>query len=564
MPASESVKPRPESPDAGLASTLIFAVWLGVLAGIVEGLGLLAFQHINWQRWGPMIHVSGKILWISPIVDVAFFVVVSALVWLLMQLIRPTKSGHAVVFVLSFLSAYDWLSITARLDRRACGLLALGVSFAIFRWFSAHLNVRRFCRRTVSLAVLLLVLTFVAIEGGTRLAERKAIANLPPAANDAPNVLVIVVDTLRGDHVSSAGYARPTTPNLDNLSRQGVTFENAIAPCSWSLPSHVSLLTGRYLYEHGVGNVQREPWLGWGTRGLGGFVSLAEALENRGYRTGAFSANRTYFSHDLGFGRGFVHFEDYFHSPADMFVRTFYGREFARIYLIRSEKSLVKRMLRSLGMTSLLDQDAEGSGSYGGAFGIRKRADVINNELLQWLDKSQSRPFFAFLNYFDVHDPYGAPRAYVNLPWQQLTEVDRYDAGIRFTDDYLGRLLKGLDARGQLQNTLVIVTSDHGESLGQHHLQTHGRALYRELIQVPLIFWFPNRIPAGVRVPQPVTNAAIPATVMSLLTNDNATFPGPSLDRLWKTPSPDTWPNPLSELAEHKYPGKNDREADRL
>ena len=101
-------------------------------------------------------------------------------------------------------------------------------------------------------------------------------------------------------------------------------------------------------------------------------------MQQKGYRTGAFSANRTYFSRDLGFGRSFIHFEDYFHSPADMFVRTLYGREFARIYLKRSDHSLVKRILRRLGWTGLLDQDAEGSGSYGGAFGIRKRADVVN------------------------------------------------------------------------------------------------------------------------------------------------------------------------------------------
>ena len=134
-------------------------------------------------------------------------------------------------------------------------------------------------------------------------------------------------------------------------------FENAISTSSWSLPSHVSLVTGRYLIEHGVGNVQPEPWTGWGNEGLGGFATLGEALQQKGYRTGAFSANRTYFSRNLGFGRSFIHFEDYFHSPADMFVRTLYGREFARIYLKRSDHSLVKRTLRRLGWTGLLDQD---------------------------------------------------------------------------------------------------------------------------------------------------------------------------------------------------------------
>jgi arylsulfatase A-like enzyme len=405
---------------------------------------------------------------------------------------------------------------------------------------------------------------FVSLQGGKWLRERNAIVHLPKAPAGAPNVMVVIIDTLRADHVSSAGYPRPTTPHLDALARGGVAFTNAIAPCSWSLPSHVSLITGRYLYEHGVGNVQPEPWRGWGAEGLGGFTTLGEALEKKGYRTGAFSANRTYFSSNLGFGRSFIHFEDYFHSPADMFVRTLYGREFARIYLIRSDKSLVKRVLRSMGATSLLDQDAEGSGSYGGAFGIRKRANVVNEEVLHWIDGRQQQPFLAVLNYFDVHDPYGGPREDRKPAWEQKNDIDRYDDGVRYVDDYLGRLLAELEHRGLGNNTLVIVTSDHGESLGEHHLQTHGRALYRELIQVPLVIWFPGHVPAGIRVHQPVTISAIPATVMDLIgAPGQQPFPGPALTSLWAAGANPNFPNPLSELAQNRYPGKKDEAADR-
>jgi arylsulfatase A-like enzyme len=388
------------------------------------------------------------------------------------------------------------------------------------------------------------------------------VAHLSAAAPGAPNVLVIVVDTLRADHVSSYGYARPTTPNLDRMAQQGVRFENAIAACSWSLPSHVSLLTGLYQFEHGVGSVQPEPWLGWGGKGLGGFPTLGEALERGGYRTGAFSANRTYFSRDLGFGRGFVHFEDYFHSASDAFVRTLYGREFARIYLKRSEHSLVKRTLRQLGFTSLLDQDAEGSGSYGGAFGVRKRADVVNQEVTDWVDRDRQRPFFAFLNYFDVHDPYGAPRAYPSPSWPQQTRLDAYDNGVKYVDDYIGRLMEELGRRGLANNTLVIITSDHGESLGQHHLRTHGKALYWELIHVPLVIWYPGHIPAGITVSTPVTNAAIPATIMNLLGADSqSAFPLFSVSVLWQKAELPNWPDPLSELARNSISDKEDQAA---
>ena len=509
-----------------------------------------------------MIHVSREILWISPIVDVFFFSAVALLLVLSNRAIPSLPGERILLFLLGFLTIYDWSSVTARLDRRACLILALGVAYAFTRRFSDRPHPMRFWRRSARLMLVLLAIVFVAIQAGQRMYERNALSSLPQAAGGSPNVLVVVIDTLREDHVSYAGYSRPTTPNLDALARQGVTFTNAIAPCSWSLPSHVSLITGTYLYEHGVGNVQPEPWLGWGSKGLGGFATLAEALQKKGYRTGAFSANRTYFSRDLGFGRGFIHFEDYFHSWSDRFVRTLYGREFARVYLIRSEKSLVKRALRKVGAISLLDQDAEGSGSYGGAFGIRKRANVVNDEVLHWIDQDAQRPFFAFLNYFDVHDPYGGPKDYPKPAWQQTTDIDRYDDGVRYVDDYFGRLIHELEQRGLTKNTLVIVTSDHGESLGQHDLQTHGRALYRELIHVPLLVWYPGHAPAGVRIEQPVSNASIPATVMGVV-GGSSIFPGASLSQLWST-STSTWPDPISELAQNRYAGRKDEAADKL
>ena len=510
---------------------------------------------------------SGFRQWWMPFYFSLVALICSVIVHLVPRLLVPRLPAvRVLVFLLTFLSVYDWLTLTNRLYHRACLLLALGAGVAFARWCGKREGAfLQFCKRTTPRMVGAWVLVFAGIQGGQWLHERKAVAQLPPAASDAPNVLVIVVDTLRADHVSSYGYARPTTPNLDRISRQGVLFENAVSTSSWSLPSHVSLLTGRYLFEHGVGNVQPEPWLGWKSTSLGGFATLGEALQEKGYRTGAFSANRTYFSRDLGFGRSFIHFEDYFHSPADMFVRTLYGREFARIYLKRSDHSLVKRILRRLGWTSLLDQDAEGSGSYGGAFGVRKRADVVNKEAMDWIGADRQRPFFAFLNYFDVHDPYGGPRDYPKPSWPQQTSIDAYDNGVKYVDDYMGQLMDELEVRGLAKNTLVVITSDHGESLGQHHLETHGRALYWELIRVPLVIYYSGHVPAGVKIEKPVTNAGIPSTVLKLVGGDESRFPGPALSVLWTNPTAATrWPDPIAELAQNRYPGKHDKEADLL
>ena len=546
-----------------LTTLLLIAVWFGVVTGLVEGAGLMLFQRLNWASWGPMLHVSWPILWISPLSDVLFFLFLAGCVSLIARLIPRLPALPALVFLLSVLSVYNWLTVTARLYHRSCLLLAIGAATAFTRWFSAHREaVVRFWKRSVPWVIAAGALAFIGVQGGLRLAESRRLAELPGAASGSPNVLVIVIDTLRADHLSSYGYPRPTSPNIDRMAQQGTLFENAVSTSSWSFPSHVSLLTGRYEFEHGMGEVPRMPLFGRAVNGFRGFPTLGQALEQRGYRTAAFSANRTYFSSDLGFWQGMTHFEDYFHSPADAFVRTLYGREFSRIYLSRTEHSKPKRLLRWLGVESILDADEEGSGSRGGAQGVRKRATEVNRELLDWVgepDGSQ-RPFFAVLNYFDVHAPYGGPRSFVKQ-WPQDDPVDLYDDSIRYVDDCIGQLTTKLAERGFGKNTLVVITSDHGESLGQHGLKSHGSALYREVIRVPLILWFPDQVRSDLRVTEEVSNSAIPATVMDLLRGSPRGFPGPTLSQFWRERSGHLEkPVALSELEKNEFLTRQEQE----
>ena len=198
------------------------------------------------------------------------------------------------------------------------------------------------------------------------------------APPDAPNILLIVIDTLRSDHLSSYGYERSTSSTIDRLAEQGVLFENTFSTSSYTTPSHASLLTGRYPHDHGAQWITRRPILN------DRCPTLPEALKARGYRTAAFSANRFWFTREQGFGRGFIHFEDNFHSPGDMAVRTFYGRKFEEFILRR-----------------LFDD-----------YPWRQQARNINNSVMRWLERNPDEPFFAFLNYFDVHDPYLPPQPY--------------------------------------------------------------------------------------------------------------------------------------------------------
>ena len=253
----------------------------------------------------------------------------------------------------------------------------------------------------------------------------------------------------------------------------------------------------------------------------GRFPTLAQALRDRGYRTAAFSANLFWFTSTNGFARGFIRFEDYFQSIADMAFRPVYGRSFEKL------------VLRRLGVDDIP---------------ARRRADDINRSVLRWIDRDPDRPFFAFLNYMDTHDPYLPPapyrgrfspspnpgglvnehagRAGLRLTPQQLQgEIDAYDGAIAYLDDQVGQLVEALRRRGLGERTLLAITADHGESLGDHGLLTHASSLFSAELHVPLIFAGAG-VPAGVRVARPVTHAALAATVLDLVGGDPGGFPG--------------------------------------
>ena len=538
----------PPAPPSALFS---MAVCFAVIAGFGEALGLLIFQRLNWRAWARSIHVSAPILWVSPAVDLGFFLVVALAVLLVRRFVRRTPAFAVLIFLLAFLTIYDWLLTTARLYRISCFVLALGAAAVIVRWArQREIRARQIFRRSAPWLLASALILAILVEAAPRLYERYATNRLSAAAPGSPNVLLIVMDTLRADHLSCYGYPRPTTPNIDDLAVHGVLFENAIAPSSWSLPSHASLVTGKPVHAHGWGNAHQPPLLGWRNTALNGLPTLGEAFEQQGYRTAAFTANRVYFTREVGLGRGFLHFDAYFDSIPDAFVRTELGRAFARRFLDRTNKSAFTRAFRALGMSSWLDQDAEGSGMSHGAMSIRKRADEINREAFSWIVQDSRHPFFAMLNYLDVHAPYGGPYDYPRPSWQPgtATAADEYDAGLKYDDDFIGRLLSALNAKGLLRDTVVVITSDHGESLGDHGLTHHGAALYRELVHVPLVVSWPGHVPEAVRIPQPVSNAAIAATLVHLAGATTNSF-GPSLSELWESPdSAANWPDPVSEL----------------
>ena len=519
---------------------IAMAVVLGTTGGLIEGIGHMALQKLNLLEnvWYPIIWIAG---FFNGAGVGAFGALLSII---LTRLPNRPRVRDAAIFLVILAACLPWLALMLKEYLRwyAIAAVILGVSAVTTRAVRRHEAAAfRLFRRSLIWTVVLAVAGFAGIEGSAWLGERNRTNALPAADASAPNVLVIVVDALRADHLSAYGYPRRSSPGLDRLAAEGVLFEHAFSTSSYTLPSHASIVTGRYPYDHGVE---------WGTsHQIEVHPTLPELLQSRGYRTGAFSGNTYWFTREHGFGKGFLHFEDYFHSLADMALRTAYGRIVA------------KEILWRVGY---------------GDIPARKRATDINPAVLRWTSRDTRHPFFVMINYMDVHDPYLPPQPFRSrfskvpepggliywerevpetLPPDQLqSEVDAYDGSIAYVDEQIDRLVSSLRQTAAERDLLVVITSDHGEEFGEHGGFLHGWHLHREVIQVPLIVWRPGWVPSGVRVSRPVSNAAIASTIMGLIGSSGATFPVHSLQRLWESPEAAAeWPFPLSEMKKRPW-----------
>jgi arylsulfatase A-like enzyme len=477
------------------AGLLLIAVWFALLTGLAEAF-IMAEKRIFFGRY---IFLSPHVAWMAPVANLFIFAIPTFLlllvIWRWPRLITFSKAATVFAF-LSFvcmLFMVTWLHTYAALVL-AAGLAVQGVRLIGTRFESFYSVVRR---TTLWLATLTVALA-AGVYGWQRLAEHRAIAALPPAGPDTPNVLLIVLDTVRAQSLSLYGHVRPTSPNLERLAETGVTFERAIATAPWTVPSHASMFTGRFPNELSV--TFQKPLDST-------YPTLAELFTNRGYLTAGFSANLGYCSYETGLNRGFIHYEDYRVSFDQIFASSSLYRA------ITNSNDHIRKVGASLS---------------------RKSAEQINSDFLRWLTPETGRPFFAFLNYFDAHAPYLPPEPIGTKSGSEQTDLDLYESCIEYLDHQIGLLFDELESRDLLRNTLVIITSDHGEQFGEHNLHEHGNSVYMPLLHVPLLILFPSRVPTGKNVREIVTLCDIPATVIDLLQlEENARFPGTSLARYW-------------------------------
>lgn len=323
------------------------------------------------------------------------------------------------------------------------------------------------------------------------------------------NVVLIVLDTVRARNLSCYGYARQTTPHLDRLADESVVYENAFTTSSWSLPAHASLFTGLYPTQHGADDHYK--YLKPVHR------TLAEHLRAQGYRTVGICYN-PYVGPATGLDRGFEQF-------------TLRGR---------SRSKLFEWQVRQLAGKVRRTADA-------GARFVIEHARRALQDFASW-----ERPFFLFCHYNECHTPYRYPNAFkkylgsvtpravaqVNQnPWRLLANpalmnahdfeitTALYDGALKYLDTQVSQVLRQLRALDLYDRTMVIITADHGENLGEHGRIGHQYCLYDTLLHVPLIVKYPKRGVAPARIREPVSLVDVVPTILELL-GERANAPG--------------------------------------
>ncbi len=314
---------------------------------------------------------------------------------------------------------------------------------------------------------------------------------LEPRTDDRRNVLVISVDTLRADHLGCYGYTRATSPRIDAIAKEGVLFEQVVAPAPWTLPSYGSFFTGCSPAMHRAGvNTDKEHRFGRDEDGTkkelevlrSDLPTLAETLAAAGYATAGFQAN-SFLRAKNGLSRGF-----------DRYV----------FYQYRSD------------------------------FG----ADLAT----KWIEGHRGRPWFCFLHVMDVHQPYAPPPPYdtkfSKVSFEEVADyppnidelrakkpdeatrkllVDEYDGAIASVDERIGLVLDKLKQLGELDRTLVVIHSDHGEEFWEHGGYEHGHAEHEEVLHVPLVLRMPGKLPEGARIAPRVRGIDVMPTIVALL-----------------------------------------------
>jgi arylsulfatase A-like enzyme len=527
----------------GPISILVLSAWCGLVAGLLE----MTAVHARKRFFDPnhFYGMSRQFVWMVPLADLLIFLVLGLILSLVVRFgARGRRIAPWALGTLAFLPPF-WAAFP-RVYGPALLVLAAGLAARLVPALERRaVGFGRLVRLTFPISAGLVMILAAWCWAQDQLEQRREASRpLPPPFS--PNILLIVLDTVGAGHLSLHGYERPTSPTLDELASRGVCFKAANVTTSWTLPSHASMFTGRWPHELSAG---------WFTPLDSAFPTLAEHLGAHGYATGGFAANLAYCAYDSGLARGFATYRDFVYPELTMLHLT------AMVSRVVDGIQGVESLTNFALGVPLLRSPADfvwrlfGHG--------RKNAAVINREFLDWLAEPgrRDRPFFAFVNFFDAHYPYDLPAGAIHrfgtVPrnerettvlrdWIEITRQgpserqiafarNAYDDGIASLDEQLGELIDELERRGLLERTWVIITSDHGESFGEHPgVFVHGTTLFQTERHVPLVVIPPGGAPSPRVVTEPVSLRDLAATIVDISgCQAGSRFPGISLARFW-------------------------------
>jgi arylsulfatase A-like enzyme len=377
-----------------------------------------------------------------------------------------------------------------------------------------------------------------------------------------PNIILLIIDSLRVSNLSCYGYHRKTTPNIDAIAEQGALFEHAFSVGCWTLPVHASLFTGLFPINHGV-TISKDAL-------PENFPTLARHLQECGYQTVSFS-NNAYISHITGLAQGFHLVEDIWRQSNPRGIRrTRMGQviKFLERFGTPAKPIIyLARVLQKIRAVSKRKQNQRDKG-----------ARITNEKIQAWFreDRDPNRPFFMFVNYMEPHQPYNPPYPYDRsfMPsrfspmrvaqvgnnsnviekigegrGQEDLEILRalYDGEVNYIDNRIGQLVRYLKSTEILDDTVLVITSDHGDSLGEHNHIGHRMALYEQLVHIPLIIRYPKLFDSSSRVFQCVSLLDLYPTFLELA---GANVPNESMNGLFSLmhpPSSDERPFIIAE-----------------
>jgi arylsulfatase A-like enzyme len=297
------------------------------------------------------------------------------------------------------------------------------------------------------------------------------------------SVVLITVDTLRSDRLGAYGYAAASTPAIDEFASDGALFENVYCDIPWTTASVASIMTGLFSTEHGL----QQPWL----RLPEGQLTMAEVFRSHGYKTGAvvgiFSLDSVY-----GLDQGFDSYDDDVSLPAVVLPDR------------SSDTKIDLKITDDLKEYSRLAEAKLHNDAY-------KEDGAVTDSALAWLGDNKDEPFFLWAHYFGPHERL----FFIEGSRDNKTRiVADYDRDLARTDRAVGRLLRGIDDLGLRSNTLVVLSSDHGQTLGERGAVGHGHDVYEPEVRIPLLVRLPGRVDAGLRVPQVVRSVDIFPTLL--------------------------------------------------